>query len=117
MDPNTPFQNTPNQNNPNQNNNNLYQALGVISLILGILALILSVIPCFGTYAIYIAVPGLGCGIAAFMMAKKVNAPIGLATAGMLLAFIGAIISVYQIIKIHEAVDTLDNASRHILGQ
>ncbi|HZY35458.1 MAG TPA: hypothetical protein VFE53_02350, partial [Mucilaginibacter sp.] len=82
------------QPNQNQNNNsNIHQALGVISLIVGILGFILSFIPCFGVYAIYLGVPGLGCGIAAIIMARKVNAAIGLATAGLVMSFLATVVS------------------------
>jgi hypothetical protein len=57
-------------------------ALGGVSLGLGILALIGSLIPCFGVIAIFKAVPALILGIAGIVVAKQNNRSAGLPVAG-----------------------------------
>ena len=88
---------------------NSHQAFEVISLVLGILGFIFSFIPCFGAYAIYVGVAGLGCGIAGLILAKKVQAGIGLSTAGILLSALACAVALWQIIKLNEA----RNAAEH----
>ncbi|MGZ3751010.1 MAG: hypothetical protein ACXVB0_02145 [Mucilaginibacter sp.] len=100
------------QNNSNQNTkkSTTYQTLGIISLILGILGFIFAFIPCLGMYAIFIAIPGLGCGIGAFVMAKKANAGIGLAVAGLVLSLLATGVASWQIIAVSEAVSVMDKS-------
>jgi len=81
----------------NQKTSNLHQVLGVLGLIVGILGFIFSFIPCFGIYAIYAGIGGLGCAIAALYLARKANAGIGLAAAGIIMSLLAALVALWQL--------------------
>lgn len=83
----------------NQSKSNIHQVLGVISLIVGILGFIFSFVPCFGAYAIYAGIGGLGCGIGALVTAKKAGAGIGLATAGIVMSILASAVALWQLDK------------------
>jgi hypothetical protein len=83
----------------NQSSSNIHTVLGVISLIVGVLGFIFSFIPCFGVYAIYAGIGGFLCGIGALVMAKKENAGIGLATAGIVMSILASAVALWQMGK------------------
>jgi hypothetical protein len=80
----------------NQTSSNLHTVLGVISLIVGILGFIFSFVPCFGAYSIYAGGGGLLCGIGAIFYAKKANAGIGLAVAGIVMSILASAVALWQ---------------------
>ena len=80
----------------NKKPSGLHQALGVLALIIGILGLLFSFIPCFGMYAIYAGIAGIIIGLAAFFSAKNADASIGLATAGIVLSILTSAIAIWQ---------------------
>lgn len=70
--------------------------LGIAGLVIGILALLFSFIPCFGMYAIYpgvlaVALAGVGLGLS-----LKANRISGLSVAGLCVALVGCGIAGYQ---------------------
>jgi hypothetical protein len=110
-------QNNSNQGNYNLNPNpqngggsNTHQVMGIIGLVLGILALVLSFIPCIGIWAIVPGLIGLILSVVGFSMAGKVSASKGLATAGMVLSIIACCMSGYQWFVIKSATSKLEGA-------
>lgn len=65
--------------------------MAVASLVLGIVALVVSFIPCIGLIAIVPALVGLILGIVALVQAKKKQQPKGMATAGIILSILAII--------------------------
>jgi hypothetical protein len=69
------------------------QALGIASLILAILALIFSFIPCFGYFAIAPAALAILFGALGLVQASKANAPRGLILSGLIIGIIAFLIA------------------------
>ena len=68
---------------------NAGQGMGVAGLILGILAVITSFIPCFSFWAILFGVLAIIFGAVGLNQAKKKNGKKGLPKAGLILGIIG----------------------------
>lgn len=71
--------------------------MSVAALVLGIVGLVFSFVPCFGVYALFIAVPGIVFGALGLRKALKENGKDkGLAIAGLVCAIIGTAIAGWQ---------------------
>ena len=88
--------------------------MGVASLVLGIVGLVISFIPCLGMYGLFLTVPGVILGIVGLSMAAKKNGPKGLAIAGVVCSIIGTIIAGWQYKKLSEASDSLTQLSNEL---
>lgn len=75
--------------------------MGVASLVIGIVALIFSLIPLLGALAIYLAIPGVLLGIGKLL---RKNNERGLAIAGLVLCLIAGVVSFLQY-QVSKAVD------------
>lgn len=64
---------------------------GVASLVFGIVAVLFSIIPCFGFFALILDLPALIFAVIGLSKAMKNNSPKGLAIAGLILGIIAAI--------------------------
>ncbi len=82
-----------------------WKTLAIIALVLGIVALVFSFVPCLGMYAIFPGVIGIGLAVASLVMAGKVNAPKGMAIAGLACAILGSAIAGYQYYAISKIAD------------
>ncbi|MBL7912241.1 MAG: DUF4190 domain-containing protein [Bacteroidia bacterium] len=80
------------------------KGLGIAGMILGILAIIVSFVPCFGWWAIVLAVVGLILSAVSMAQAKKANAPKGMAIAGLICSILAIIIGSIWIFVIAKAV-------------
>lgn len=67
-------------------------ALSIISLVFAIIALVVSIIPCFGSIAIIIALVPVIASIIVLVQAKKTNEPKGLAIAGLAIGGVALLI-------------------------
>jgi hypothetical protein len=72
-----------------------HQVLGIIGLVLGVLALILSFVPCIGMWAIAPGIIGLILSAVGMSMAGKVGASKGLSIAGLVLSIIACLMAAY----------------------
>lgn len=81
------------------------KGLGIAGMILGILAIILSFIPCFGVWAIVLAVVGVILSAVSLSQAKKANAPKGMAIAGLICSILAIIIGSIWLFVIAKAVN------------
>lgn len=77
-------------------NSNAGQGLGIAGLVLGIIALIISFIPCLGMYALAPGVIAVILSAIGFSQASKVNAKKGLLTAALIISIIGTSIAGWQ---------------------
>ena len=96
---------------------NAGKGLGVAALILGILAVVCSFIPCFSFWAIVLGVIGIILGAVGLSKAKKGGGSKGLPKSGLILSIIGTAIAVVWIVAFAGAVskagsdykDAMDN--------
>jgi predicted membrane-bound spermidine synthase len=84
---------------------NSWKTLAIIALVLGILALLFSFIPCLGMYAIFPGIIGLVMAVISIVMAGKVNAPKGMAIAALACSLVGSAIAGYQYSKLKEVIE------------
>lgn len=73
------------------------KGLGTAGLIVGIVALLFSFIPCLGMYAALPALVGIVLSAIAMKQASKAGAAKGMAIGGMVCSIIGLIIAIYWI--------------------
>jgi len=91
------------------------QGLGIAGLVLGILAAVVSFIPCLGMYAIFPGVVALILAIVAFMQANKGGAPKGMIIAALVLSLVGSGIAVWQYFAIKAAASQFENMGKELL--
>ena len=79
------------------------QGLGVAGFVLGVIALILSFIPCLGMYAIIPGVIAIIFSAVAFTQAASADAPRGLIIAALIISILGTSIAIFQLSSIRRA--------------
>lgn len=87
-----------------ENNNEKMNVMGLVGMILGILAVILSFVPCIGIYAIFPGVIGLIFSILGMKKVKK-----GMAIAGLVCSLIGTGVASWQYYVLNEVDKELQN--------
>ena len=75
---------------------NAGQGLGIAGLVLGIIALIISFIPCIGLYALVPGIIAIVLSAVALSQAKSANAAKGLIIAALVISIIGTAIAALQ---------------------
>lgn len=83
------------------------KGLGIAGLVLGILAAILSFVPCLGMYAIFPGIIGLVLSVISIVQANKAGAAKGMAIAGLVCSLIGSSIAIWQYMKIKDGLEEL----------
>ncbi len=83
------------------------RGLGIAGLVLGILAAIISFVPCLGMYAIFPGIIGLVLSVISIVQAGKAGAAKGMAIAGLVCSLVGSSIAVWQYMKIKDGLDQL----------
>src|SRR5688572_25826262 len=73
------------------------KGLGTAGLVVGIIALLFSFIPCLGLWAIVPAIVGIILSAIGRKQAKRANAPTGMATGGLVCSIIAGAIAIYWI--------------------
>ena len=86
-----------------QTTSNAGKGFGIAGLVLGLIALIFSFIPCLGMYAIFPGVLAIILAAVALMQANKGNGPKGLIIAALIVSLIGTAVAVYQYSVLKEA--------------
>ncbi len=82
------------------NKSGLVTGLGIGGLVLGILALIVSFIPCFGIYALFIGVLAIIVSVVGIIFAVQKKVGKGLLIAAIVVALLGSAIAFWQYQKI-----------------
>ena len=95
------------ENQQNQPKNN---AMAIVGLVLGIIALIVSFVPCVGAWAI---VPGL-LGILFSVLGMRKAHGKGMAVAGLVLSIIAMFIGIWQWYALYKVADGIDKANKQI---
>ncbi|MBK8367869.1 MAG: DUF4190 domain-containing protein [Bacteroidetes bacterium] len=89
------------------------KGLGIAGLVLGILAAVVSFVPCLGMYAIFPGIIGLVLSIISIVQANKAGAAKGMAIAGLVCSLVGTSIAAWQYYAINkiatEAAPGLEN--------
>ena len=99
---------------------NSWKTFAIIALVLGIIALLFSFIPCLGMYAIFPGVIGLALGVVALLQAGKINAPKGMAIAGIVCATLGSAVAGFQYYQLRAVMNdpnakkTLDDIKKSL---
>lgn len=88
------------------------KGLGTAGLIVGIVALLFSFIPCLGMYAALPALVGIILSAISMSQAKKAGAQKGMALGGLICSIIGLLIALYWI---YAAFFLMDHASETLL--
>ena len=88
---------------PPNNNNNAAQGLAIAGLILGILSAAVSFIPCLGLFSFLPGIIGIIVSVLSLVQASNVNAPRGIAIAGLVCSILGCCIAGAQIWFFREA--------------
>ncbi len=83
--------------------------MGVAALVLGIIALVFSIIPLLGAAAIFVAIPAALFGLGQIFWPKKKK---GLAIAGLILAIIGGLISYVQFKAVESVGESMSEATK-----
>ncbi len=86
---------------------NAGQGLGIAGLILGIIALIISFIPCLGMYALVPGIIGIILAAIGLSQANKSNGAKGLVIAALVLSILGSMIAGYQWYAISRVVSSV----------
>ncbi len=86
---------------------NAGQGLGIAGFILGIIALIISWIPCLGMYALIPGIIAIILSAIAFSQAKKADASKGLIIAALVVSILGSAIAGYQYYVLSSAASQL----------
>lgn len=86
------------QNNPNSNSSDksTVNGLGIAGLVVGIIGLLVSFIPCFGLFALFIAILGIVLSAIGLYMANKGKFEKGLVIAGLVISILAAMIAGIQ---------------------
>ena len=94
------------------------KGLGTAGLIVGIVALLFSFIPCLGMYAALPAVVGIILSAIAMSQASKAGAPKGMALGGLICSIVGLIIAIYWIyaayFMMHHSTEALMEISKDL---
>jgi hypothetical protein len=72
------------------------KGLGIAGFVLGLVALVISFIPCLGMYALFPGIVAVILSVVAFMQANKGNGAKGLIIAAIVVSVIGTGIAAYQ---------------------
>lgn len=93
------------------------KGLGIAGLVLGILAAVVSFVPCLGMYAMFPGIIGLVLSIISIVQANKAGAAKGMAIAGLVCSLVGIAIAGWQYSKLKavgeelkESLENLDTA-------
>lgn len=91
-------------------NPNAGKGMGIAGLVLGILAAIVSFIPCLGVYALIPGIIGIVLSAISMAQASKAKAAKGLAIAGLICSIVGCSIAGWQYYALSTAGDQFKEA-------
>ena len=95
-------------------NTNAGQGLGIAGLVLGIIALIISFIPCLGMYALIPGVIAIILSAVGYAQASKSNSKKGLIIAALVISIVGTSIASWQLVIFRNAPSKLEKIGKEI---
>lgn len=87
---------------------NAGQGFGIAGLVLGIIALVISFIPCLGMWAIVPGIIAIVLSALGMSQATKANASKGLLIAALVISIVGTAIAGWQFIVLRTAADKIE---------
>lgn len=90
------------------NDSSTNKALGIVGLVIAIISLIFSFIPCVGYWALVPGLLGAIFGLVTFLNLKKSNQPSGVSLAALIIGLLAVGIAITQYYVFREAHETLD---------
>ncbi len=105
-----PQQQSTQQNVPPKSSNTP-QVLGIIGLVFGIIALVISFIPCLGLYAIFPGVLAIILSVVGLVLANKSEGSKGLIIAALVISIIATLVSGYQYYVLSRTASNLQDAA------
>ncbi len=93
---------------------NAGQGLGIAGLVLGIIALIISFIPCLGMWAILPGIIAIVLSAVGYSQASKANAAKGLVIAALIISIIGTAIAAWQFYVFKNAPSKIERIGKEI---
>lgn len=86
--------------------------MGIASLVLGILALIVSFVPCVGVYALVFSILGVILGAVGIVKAKKSGEGKGLSIGGLVCNIVATAIAIWWFVVMGAVVTEADNLGK-----
>jgi hypothetical protein len=86
----------------------------VTTLVLGLLGLVISLVPCFGASGIYLSLPALLLGIGAVILASIQKVPKTFAFAATTVALLGSVFAFQQLNALERTARSLEEANREM---
>jgi hypothetical protein len=102
------------ENSTNSSNPNSGKGLGVAGLVLGIIAVVFSFVPCLGAYAVFPGVIAIVLSAISLSKANKANAQKGLAIAGLVCSIVGTSIGAWQWYTLNKAASVIKEGIENI---
>lgn len=93
---------------------NAGQGLGIAGLVLGIIALIISFIPCLGMWALIPGIIAIVFSAIGYSQANKANAPKGILIAALILSIMGTSIAAWQMYMLRNAPAQIEKFGKEI---
>lgn len=93
---------------------NVGQNFGIAAVIIGVITFVLAIIPCLGIFAIIPGIIAVILGTIGLLQSIKSRSRTGLSIAGLVVAFIACIISVFQVFITSELVSDKDGLKNKI---
>lgn len=93
---------------------NAGQGLGIAGLVLGIIALIISFIPCLGAWAMIPGIVAIVFSAIGYSQASKENASKGIIIAALVLSILGTSIAAWQIYMLQNASTQIEKFGKEI---
>jgi hypothetical protein len=95
------------ENTTSNSNPNAGKGLGIAGLVLGIIAVVFSFVPCLGAYAVFPGALAIVLSAISISQANKANAPKGLAIAGLVCSIVGTSIGAWQWYTLNKAANAI----------
>lgn len=102
------------QTNTTEVKSNAGKGLGIAGLVCGILAAIISFVPCLGMYALIPGVVGLVLSVVSVIQAGKAGASKGMAIAGIVCSVVGCSIAGWQYSQVSAGLEQLKEGIENI---
>ena len=93
---------------------NAGQALGIAGFVLGLLALIISFIPCLGMYALFPGLIAIVLSAIGMSQASKAGASKGLIIAALVISILGTLIAGYQYFALRHVANNLEQVANDL---
>lgn len=88
--------------------------LGIAGMVLGIVAVVISFVPCLGMYALIPGIIGLVLSVISVVQANKAGAAKGMAIAGIVCSLVGSVIAGWQYSQISSGLEKFKDGMENL---